>query len=54
MTAAETQSRVRDEAAEELSDYRARMAPDAYERAVRAAAEKLLREHWKLPVIAYA
>ncbi len=53
VTAAETQSRVRDEAAEELSDYRARMAPDAYERAVRAAAEKLLREHWKLPVVAY-
>jgi hypothetical protein len=54
VTTAETLSHLRDEAAEELSDYRARMAPDAYERAVRAAAEKLLREHWKLPVIAYA
>jgi hypothetical protein len=29
------------------------MPPAAYERAVRAAADGLLRERWKLPVIAY-
>jgi hypothetical protein len=40
-------------AIEELADYRARMSPEAYDRAVRAAADKLLREHWKLPVITY-
>jgi hypothetical protein len=54
VTPAETLSAQDDEAAEELAGYRARMPQEAYSRAVRAAAEKLLRDHWKLPVIAYA
>jgi hypothetical protein len=41
------------EAAQELAGFRARMAPEAYERALGAAARRLLRERLKLPVITY-
>lgn len=40
-------------AADELRGFESRMAADAYERAVAAAAGKLLREHWKLPDVSY-
>jgi hypothetical protein len=53
-TADGTLARLREEAVEDLSEYRPRMAPEAYERAVLAAAKKLLRDYWKLPVIAYS
>jgi hypothetical protein len=52
-TPAETVAELRAEAVEDLSEYRGRMPPDAYERAVGASADRLLRDHWKLPVIAY-
>jgi hypothetical protein len=52
-TPEDTLAQLRAEAAEELAEYRRRMPPDAYERAVCAAADRLLRDHWKLPVIAY-
>jgi hypothetical protein len=41
------------EAEQELSGFRGRMPADAYGRAVAAAADKLFREHWKLPEIGY-
>jgi hypothetical protein len=41
------------EAGDELAAYRDRMAPAAFERAAGAAADRLLRDHWKLPIIAY-
>jgi hypothetical protein len=41
------------DAAAELRGFEGRMPADAHERAVSAAARKLLREHWKLPEIAY-
>jgi hypothetical protein len=52
-TPPEVLAQLRGEAADDLSDYRARMPVDAYARAVGAAADKLLRDHWKLPVLAY-
>jgi hypothetical protein len=52
-TAEGTLAQLREEAADDLSEYRSRMPADAYERSVRAASDKLLRDHWKLPAVAY-
>ncbi len=41
------------EAMQELSGFKARMAAADYARAVAAAGDKLLRDHWKLPDICY-
>jgi hypothetical protein len=37
----------------ELSGFKGRMSAEDYSRAVAAAATKLLRDHWKLPVVVY-
>jgi hypothetical protein len=42
---------VRGEASRELEPFRARMAPEAFARAADAAAERLIRERARLPVI---
>jgi hypothetical protein len=42
---------VRAEAARELDPFRARMAPDAFAQAAQAAADRLIRERARLPVI---
>jgi hypothetical protein len=44
---------LRREAADELAPFRERMEGDAYERAVEARAERLLRERERLPVITF-
>jgi len=41
------------EAGEELSSFRARMAPDAYQRVMAAAVDRLIRQRLKLPTIAF-
>ena len=41
------------EAGEELSSFRARMAPDAYQRVMAAAVDRLVRQRLKLPTIAF-
>ena len=41
------------EAAAELAPFRGRLSPDAYERSLRAAIDRLVREQRRLPVIAY-
>lgn len=41
------------EAEVDLSPFRARMAPDAYEQSRRAAVDRLLRERRKLPIVAF-
>lgn len=43
---------VRREAAEELAPFRGRMTPEAYERALEACTERLIRERARLPTIA--
>jgi hypothetical protein len=53
-TPADVMATLRDEAADQLAGFRARMPPDAYDKALEAATTKLLRERLKLPVIAYA
>ena len=45
--------RLRGEAETELADYRARLPPAEYDKALRAAADRLLREHLDLPRIAF-
>lgn len=45
---------MREEAAEQLLPFRDRMAGDAYERALRAAVDGLLRDREKLPVVSFA
>ena len=42
------------EADDELSSFRDRMSPDAYERARDAAADRLIRNRLALPTIAFA
>lgn len=42
------------DAASELTPFRERMTPEAYERACHAAAERRLREQYGLPVLAFA
>jgi hypothetical protein len=44
---------MRGEAAEQLRSFRQRMAQAAYDRALDAAVDRLLREHDRLPTIAY-
>ena len=41
------------EAAVELAPFRDRLPPDGYERALRAAIERLLREQRRLPILTY-
>jgi hypothetical protein len=41
------------EAGDELSSFRARMAPDAYERVMAAAVDRLVRQRLALPTIAF-
>jgi hypothetical protein len=41
------------EAAAELAPFRARLAPDAWERSRAAAVDRLLREQLRVPIIAY-
>jgi hypothetical protein len=41
------------EASEELAAFRARMAPDAYERALGAAVTRLIRARLNLPTIVF-
>jgi hypothetical protein len=41
------------EAGDELSSFRARMAPDAYERVMTAAIDRLVRQRLALPTIAF-
>jgi hypothetical protein len=48
-----TLARLEAEAHEELSPFRARMPPDAYQQSHRACVDRLLRERAGLPVIAY-
>jgi hypothetical protein len=45
---------MRDEATEQLRPFRDRMPGDAYERALNAAIDGLLREREKLPVVSFA
>jgi hypothetical protein len=45
--------RLEQEAAEELQAYKGRMAQEDYSRALAAATDRLVRDHWKLPVITY-
>jgi hypothetical protein len=46
--------RMQHEAAEQLRPFRDRMAADAYDRALSAAVDNLLREREKLPVVCFA
>jgi hypothetical protein len=41
------------EAAAELAPFRDRLPPEAYDRSLRAAIDRLVREHRRLPVITY-
>jgi hypothetical protein len=50
---AETLRTVRQEAAAELAPFRDRMASDAFERALDAAVDRLLREREQLPVVIF-
>jgi hypothetical protein len=52
-TSPERRTAIERDAAEELQAYRDRMPADGFARAVATASRKLLREHWKLPEIAY-
>jgi hypothetical protein len=45
--------RLRSEAAEQLLPFRDRMPADTYERALNSAVDRLLREHEKLPTVAF-
>jgi len=44
---------MRAEAAEELAAFRDRMPADAYQRAIDSAADRLLRERERLPIVAF-
>ena len=50
---ADTLRRVTAEAEQQLSPFRGRMRPDAYEQSQRACIDRLLREHARLPTIAF-
>jgi hypothetical protein len=50
---ADTLSRLGEEADEELSAFRTRMPPDAYQQSRRACVARLIRERLRLPVIAF-
>ena len=54
VTGDEDLRRIRTDAERELAGFRNGMTPEAYERASQAAAERLVREHHRLPVIAYS
>ena len=41
------------EAGDELSSFRVRMAPDAYERVMAAGVDRLVRQRLALPTIAF-
>jgi hypothetical protein len=47
------QSDARAEAAAELTPFRERMTPDAYDRACTAAIERYVREHFGLPTVSF-
>lgn len=49
----EERSAVQTEAREQLAPFRERMAPDAFENALRAAAERAVRERFRLPALAF-
>jgi hypothetical protein len=53
VTPAEARETFRHEAEQDLAAFRARMPAEDYARAVEAAASRLLRDHLKLPDIAY-
>ena len=50
---ADTMESLSTEADEDLAPFRGRMAPETYEQSRRAAVDRLLREHRKLPTIAF-
>jgi len=50
---AEALRRVMAEAEQQLSPFRGRMRPEAYEQSQRACVDRLLREHARLPTIAF-
>src|SRR5687767_7228236 len=52
-TDADALRQIETEADEELAPFRDRMAPDVYRRSRRAAADRLLRERRRLPVITF-
>jgi len=52
-TPVETLGAIDREAQQELGSFKSRLSPDDYERALAAASDKLLREHWKLPDVGY-
>lgn len=52
-TGDEERHRMRVDAERELAAFRTAMIPEAYERACQAATDRLVREHRRLPVIAY-
>jgi hypothetical protein len=52
-TDADALRQIETEADEELAPFRDRMAPDVYQRSRRAAADRLLRERRRLPVITF-
>jgi hypothetical protein len=52
-TPAEALQQIEAEADEELAPFRDRMAPEVYQRSRRAAADRLIRERRRLPVITF-
>jgi hypothetical protein len=50
---AELLQQIEAEAEDELAPFRERMAPPVFERSRRAAADRLLRERRRLPVITF-